>query len=251
MIDAHIHADTRPYEDFGRMVIAGIDTAITCSHDPLRMTTSDVVFDHFQRLLDDDISRAAENGLKLYAALGIHPRGIPRDYERVLKELPSYLKNEDVVAIGELGLESGLKLEEEVLKKQLILAETLKMKAIVHTPRENKEEITKIIIRIIEEFTDPSMVLVDHVDQEIVNYLIDFEGMLGITIQPKKMTPDEAIQLIYEYGSDGFILNSDMSSSPSDPLSVPKMVHKMRLSGFDDKDIRRVSYLNASEFFRI
>ena len=40
MIDAHIHADTRPYEDFEIMAIAGVEAAITCAHDPLKMRYS-------------------------------------------------------------------------------------------------------------------------------------------------------------------------------------------------------------------
>ena len=66
MIDSHIHADTRPYEDFEKIVIAGVEKAITCAHDPLKMSTSDVVFDHWNRILNNDIKRAAENGLKLF-----------------------------------------------------------------------------------------------------------------------------------------------------------------------------------------
>ena len=38
MIDAHIHADTRPYEDFEIMAIAGVEKAVTCAHDPMKMS---------------------------------------------------------------------------------------------------------------------------------------------------------------------------------------------------------------------
>lgn len=241
MIDSHIHADTRPYEDFEMMKIAGIKKAITCAHDPLKMSTSDVVFDHWDRILSNDIKRAASNGLKLYAAIGIHPRSISADYERALEKLPCYLKNDIVVAVGEIGLETASKLEKEVFKRQLKLAESLEMKVIVHTPRRNKKEVTGVITSIIEENIDPEMVIIDHVDKSIVDDVIEFGSMLGITVQPLKMTPEEAVSLISEYGFEKFTLNSDMSSSPSDPLSVPKTVHKMRLAGFEEKDIDKVS----------
>ncbi|MBM4241528.1 MAG: hypothetical protein FJ150_07715 [Euryarchaeota archaeon] len=251
MIDAHIHADTRPYEDFEKIAIAGIHAAITCAHDPLRMSTADVVLDHFHRLLNNDISRAGENGLKLHVALGIHPRSISKDFEKVFEKLEYLLKNELVVAIGEIGLEKASKSEIEIFKRQLLLAETLDMKTIVHTPRVNKREITKITVQIIEENLDPSMVLIDHVDKTIVSDLIDFGTMLGLTVQPKKMNPDEAVSIMQEYGFERFILNSDMSSSPSDPLSVPKTVHKMILAEFEDRIINRVSSENAIQYFRI
>lgn len=249
MIDSHVHADTRPYEDFEKMAVAGIESAVTCAHDPLKMSISDVVFDHWNRILNNDVKRAAENGLKLYVALGIHPRSISKDFERALEKLPSFLENDSIVAIGEIGLETASESEKNIFKKQLQLAEALKMKVIVHTPRRNKKEITQITTSIIEENIDPRMAVIDHVDSTIVNDVIEMGSMLGLTVQPKKMTPDEAVSILNEYGFEKFALDSDMSSSPSDPLSVPKTVHKIKLAGFDKKDIRKVSKDNAARFF--
>ena len=251
MIDSHIHADTRPYEDFEIMKIAGIKKSVTCAHDPLKMSTSDVVFDHWNRILNNDVKRAADNGLKLYAALGIHPRSISADFERALEKLPNFLKNDIVVAVGEIGLETASESEKEIFKRQLKLAQSLEMKVVVHTPRRNKKEITKVTTSIIEENIDPEMVIIDHVDKSIIDDVIELGSMLGITVQPLKMTPEEAVSLISEYGFEKFTLDSDMSSSPSDPLSVPKTVHKMRLVGFEEKFIAKVSNENASKFFGI
>ncbi|MGZ7118960.1 MAG: TatD family hydrolase [Methanobacterium sp.] len=251
MIDSHIHADTRPFEDFEIMNMAGIEKAVTCAHDPLNMSTSDVVFDHWDRILNNDLKRAAKNGLKLYAALGIHPRSISVDFNRALDKLPSILQNENVVAVGEIGLENASQLEKEIFKTQLELADELKMKVVVHTPRQNKKEITKITASIIEENINPEMVIIDHVDNSIIHDVIEIGSMLGITVQPQKMTPEEAIVLLSDYGFEKFTLDSDMSSSPSDPLSVPKTVHKMRIDGFAEKDIDKVSTGNAARFFGI
>lgn len=251
MIDSHIHADTRPYEDFEMMKIAGIKKAVTCAHDPLKMSTSQVVFDHWDRILSNDVKRAASNGLEIYTSLGIHPRSIATDYEVVLEKLPDYLKNDIVVAVGEIGLETASKSEKEIFKRQLKLAESLEMKVVVHTPRRNKKEVTGVTTSIIEENIDPERVIIDHVDKSIVDDVIELGSMLGITVQPLKMTADEAISLVSDYGVEKFMLNSDMSSSPSDPLSVPKTVHKMRLAGFEEKDIDKVSNENASIFLGI
>jgi len=139
MIDAHIHADTRPYEDFEKMAIAGINKTITCAHDPLPMKVSAVTVEHIQRLLEVDAQRAKENGIKLYVAAGIHPRSMPRDYNKVIKNLPQILEDKRVVAIGEIGIEKGTQLEIKVLKEQLKLADELKIPVIVHTPQKQKE----------------------------------------------------------------------------------------------------------------
>jgi uncharacterized protein len=251
MIDAHIHADTRAYEDFEAMAIAGVESAITCAHDPLRMSTSAVVLDHLLRIMTTDVKRAADNGVKLYSAVGIHPRSICKDFEVVLDILPSLLRNEGVVALGEIGLETASSAEKHVFKKQLQMAQELQMKVIVHTPRRKKRDITPITLSLINEFIDPSLVQIDHVDGSIIDFLVDFEGILGLTVQPQKMTPQEALELMEEYGFDKFVLDSDMSSSPSDPLSVPKTVHTMRIVGIKESDIEKVSRSNVSQFYGI
>jgi hypothetical protein len=65
------------------------------------------------------------------------------------------------------------------------------------------------------------------------------------------MTPQEAVELLDEYGTERFMLDSDMSSSPSDPLSVPKTVHELKLAGFKNKDIEDVSQGNVSLFYKL
>ncbi len=251
MIDAHIHADTRPYEDFEKMVVAGVEKAISCAHDPLRMSSSDVVLDHINRIMESDTKRAANNGLKLFTAIGVHPRSISPDYIIVLDKLPELLDNENVVAIGEIGLENASDLEIEVFKKQLRLAQDLGLKVIVHTPRTNKKKITEITASLIEDNIDTSLVQIDHVDATIIKRVKNFDGILGLTVQPQKMTSEEAVIIMDEYGYDQFVLDSDMSSSPSDPLSVPKTVHKLRIAGVDERNIKKVSKTNAADFFKI
>lgn len=249
MIDSHIHADTRPYEDFERMAVAGIKKAITCAHDPMKMSTSDVILDHINRIMENDPKRAGENGLKLYSAIGVHPRSICKDYDQVIKKIPDLIEDKKVVAIGEIGLETTSSHEVEAFKKQLKLAQDLEFKVIVHTPRTHKIEVTNVTATIIEENIDTSLVLIDHVDSSIIDRVKEFDGILGLTVQPHKMTSDEAVQLLDSYGYDKFVLDSDMSSSPSDPLSVPKTVHKLRKAGVESKNIKKVSHGNAAKFF--
>lgn len=253
MIDAHIHADCRPYEDFEDMAVAGIEYALTLAHDPMRMSNSAVVLDHFHRILENDFSRAEKNGLTLKAALGLHPRSICPDYEVVLQKLPDFLNQDEVIALGEVGLESASELEQEVFRTQLLMAGEMGMKVTVHTPRRNKREVTIKTLSIINDTIDPGLVVVDHVDPSIIDLMADFDGMMGVTVQPQKMTPTEAVELLdeifEEYGSERFMLDSDMSSSPSDPLSVPKTVHQLKLAGWDDKKIKKLSHDNATAFY--
>ncbi|MEJ8543031.1 TatD family hydrolase [Methanothermobacter wolfeii] len=251
MIDSHIHADTRPFEDFEAMAVSGIREAVTCAHDPLEMLSSDVVMAHFRRILKVDPHRAALNGLKLHTALGVHPRAIPHDYMKVLEELPELLSDPSVVAVGEIGLDSGSETEMNVFIEQLRIADETDRRVIVHTPRSGKEEITPLIADLLSQHIDERRAVIEHVNMDVIPLLIESDFMLGLTVQPEKLTPQEAVQILKEYGTDRFVLNSDMSSSPSDPLSVPRTVHRMRISGFGEGDIMRVSEKNIRKFLKI
>jgi predicted metal-dependent TIM-barrel fold hydrolase len=65
------------------------------------------------------------------------------------------------------------------------------------------------------------------------------------------MDKHEAISILDEYGFDRFLLNSDISNKPSDPLSVPKTIRELERLGYDNKDIEKISHKNAEEFFEI
>ncbi|MCQ8905185.1 MAG: TatD family hydrolase [Methanothermobacter sp.] len=251
MIDSHIHADTRPIEDFDLMAVSGVEEAVTCAHDPLEALSSDVILAHLRRLLMVEPGRASSRGLKLHVALGIHPRAIPPDPGRVLEELPGLLKNPSVVAVGEIGLDSGSEIEKRVFVEQLQMADELGFPVIVHTPRTGKPEVTPRIVDLIGENIDEDRAVVEHVNMDVLPDLIETECILGLTVQPEKLTPSEAVDILREYGTERFVLNSDMSSAPSDPLSVPRTVHRMRMEGFGRREIRRVSRENIKDILKI
>jgi predicted metal-dependent TIM-barrel fold hydrolase len=125
------------------------------------------------------------------------------------------------------------------------------MKVVVHTPRRKKREVTQRTLSIIAENINPTQVQLDHVDASIVDLALEYGGLMGLTVQPLKVSPGEAVELLEEYGCEGFVLNSDMSSSPSDPLSVPKTVHQMRLAGLGEDEVEMVSHQNAADFYGI
>ena len=74
MIDTHMHADSRSSEDFEKMFIGGIDTAITCSFYPYKIDNNpEILLNHLNRILNFEPRRAGEYGLDLKVALGIYP----------------------------------------------------------------------------------------------------------------------------------------------------------------------------------
>lgn len=251
MIDTHMHADSRSGEDFKEMYIAGIDTAITCSFYPYRIEHEIVLLNHLNRILELDTSRAREYGLDLKVALGIHPANANVNPEKIFENLYQWIDKKQIVAIGEIGLEDLTENELNVFKKQLDIADETNSKVIIHTPRKNKKEVLKEILNILPQHLDEKQAVVDHINPQVVGDVIDTDCMLGLTVQPQKMDKTEAISILNEYGFDKFLLNSDISNKPSDPLSVPKTVRELKKQGYDKREIDKVSHENALNFFNI
>lgn len=249
MIDTHIHADARSGEDFEKMYLAGIDTAITCSYYPYRIDHEIVLLNHLNRILDYDTRRAKEHGIDLKVALGIHPTNTSVKGEKIYENLYKWIENGNIVAIGEIGLEDLTKNEIEAFKRQLDIASQTDSKVIIHTPRKNKKEVLKVILDILPQHINENQAVIDHINHDIIEDVIDTDCMLGLTVQPQKLDENDAIAILDEYGFDRFLLNSDMSNKASDPLSVPKTIRKLQKLGYNKNNVDKISHENAENFF--
>lgn len=250
IIDAHLHADTRPVENFKDMKIAGISSIITLAHDPLEMKKSNVTLEHFNRIVYQEPKRITNEGINVYCAVGIHPRAIPEDYENVLEKLPEYMALDNTIAVGEIGLETTASLEQEVFIKQLKYADENNYNIIVHTPRSNKKEVSKTTIKLLDEYINPKLVQLDHIDFSIIDMVIDKEYTLGITVQPLKMSPESTFEMLEEYGYEKFVLDSDISSAPSNHMSLPETKHLLEKNSVSKENIDKVTYKNVEKFYQ-
>lgn len=251
MIDTHMHADSRSSEDFENMYLAGIKTAITCSYYPYKIEHEIILLNHLNRILEYDTKRAKEYGLDLKVALGIHPSNTIKNPELIYENLYNWIENNQIVAIGEIGLEDLTEAEINTFKKQLDIANETNSKVIIHTPRKNKKEVLKKILEILPQHLNENQAVIDHINPNTIDDAIDTDCMLGLTVQPQKMNKFEAISILDEYGFNKFLLNSDISNKPSDPLSVPKTIRELERLGYNADDINKISHENAQKFFEI
>lgn len=246
-----MHADARSGEDFKEMYCAGIETAITCSYYPYKIPHEMILLNHLNRILELDTKRAKEHGLDLKVALGIHPTNSNINPDTIFESLYGWIESKQIVAIGEIGLEDLTDNEITIFKQQLDIARETDSKVIIHTPRKNKKEVLKVILDIIPQHIDESQAVIDHINPQVVGDVINTDCMLGLTVQPQKMDKFEAISILDEYGFDKFLLNSDISNKPSDPLSVPKTVDELAKQGYEKSEIEKVASVNAQKFFKI
>ena len=251
MIDTHMHADSRSSEDFEKMYLAGIKTAITCSFYPYKIENETILLNHLNRILEYDTKRAKEYGLDLKVALGIHPANTIENPQTIYDNIYEWIENNQIVAIGEIGLEDLTDAEISIFKKQLDIADETKSKVIIHTPRKNKKEVLTEILEILPNHLDEKQAVIDHINPNVVEDAIESDCMLGLTVQPQKMDKEDAIAILDEYGFDRFLLNSDISNKPSDPLSVPKTVRELEKQEYAKADIEKISHKNAQNFFNL
>jgi len=261
MIDPHIHIDTRTCEDLGLMSMAGIAAVVTQVYYPhIHVTiTSNTIFDYYDRIINFEPPRTRAELIETYIGLGVSMVSVPTDWQKVLEELPKYLKNERVVCIGEIGLEPASKtaelaMQEDLLKAQLKAAKDNNLPAVFHTPFTEKEKwIEKYGYLIEDAKVDKNKVLIDHADGSVVKLIWDIGCHAGITVQPwRKVTPLQAAKIV-EAGEnlDRLMLDSDASVLPSDPLSVPKAAFEMRKLGVQDSNIQKVVLENPTRFYNL
>jgi len=252
-IDPHTHMDERGPEDFRTMGIAGIRNVVTLAHPPMRVTIPEILLEHYHRLLEFEVRRGRENGVNVLVGIGVHPSAIPEEgVERIFNIMPLLLKEERVVCIGEIGLQTGMKLEELIFQSHLKFSEERPL--IVHTPRREKERILERTIEILKSFeVEPERVLIDHVDERTVKRVLEFGSYAGLTVQPGKLEPEDVMRILEmcdEEEKRRLIVDSDLGSYPSDPLSVAKTAHHL-ISRGAEKEAKLLCSENARRFLGI
>lgn len=250
IVDSHTHVSLLPFEGLESMALAGVRKIIGC---PIFFgaTYAETLFDQFHQMLTLSTSNAAQNGIKLFVTVGIHPMGTPENWPRVIDALPSYLNMSDVVGLGEIGLHEGNKREQDVLREQLKIAKEYSVPVIIHTPPQRRVEITHKTIEIAAAVEmEPGKMIIDHANLDIINLIEDFRAIPGLTIRQEGLTPHSLLNHLERFSRG--VLNSDYSNlKPNDPLGVPRAVRYLELNGAFPEIIARIARYNAEELFGI
>jgi predicted metal-dependent TIM-barrel fold hydrolase len=96
----------------------------------------------------------------------------------------------------------------------------------------------------------PSMVIVDHNNEETVKEVLDRGFWAAFTIYPfTKMGNERMVEIVKQYGPERIMVNSAADWGISDPLAVPKTAALMKQHGISDEAIKLVTYKNAIAAF--
>lgn len=253
-IDPHIHMVSRTTDDYQRMAQAGCvaitEPAFWAGYD---RSSPQGFFDYFRQLTDTEPKRAAQYGINHYCWLCINPKeaedvGFARE---VISLIPDFLECENVLGIGEIGLNKNSKNELIILEEQLALAEKMNQLVLVHTPHlEDKLKGTMLIMDAIENTNlQPDRVLIDHVEEHTIRAVIDRGFWAGMTLYPdSKCTPQRAADIIELHGTERLWINSAGDWGPSDPLAVPKCRVELASRGHTSTLIDTISFRNPQTF---
>ncbi|MEA3506250.1 MAG: TatD family hydrolase [Elusimicrobiota bacterium] len=197
---------------------------------------------------------------KVWAAAGIHPHAASRFSEKqeLLKKL---LSKDKVVALGEIGLDfyynnSEPEVQKEIFKKQLAMAEAKKLPVIIHSRSAFSETIDILdnyssLSVLIHCFTGSRKELAAFLERD---YYIAIGGVVTF---PKA---DELRAAAAEIPADRLLLETDspylaprpVRGKRNSPENVKYIAARMaRLSNRPVKEVIRITYYNALDFFNI
>jgi predicted metal-dependent TIM-barrel fold hydrolase len=253
-IDPHIHMTSRTTSDYQAMQEAGIVAIIEPAFWLGQPRTEVGSFkDYFSSIVGWEPFRSSQFGIKHYCTIGLNSKEANNVElsEKVMELLPLYALKDNVVAIGEIGYDDQTAAEDKFFRAQIELAKEVELPIMVHTPHRDKKNGTIKSMDVLEEHGfDPSMVVIDHNNEETVKSVLDRGYWAAFTIYPKtKMGSDRMVEVVKQYGSERIIVDSSADWGVSDPLSVPKTANLMLEKGIDPKDVHKTCYHNALEAY--
>lgn len=139
MIDTHSHINFEDYKENFEFFLQDIkDNEVEA-----------VIIPGVEPSTFDEIISYCEKYEMLYGAIGIHPSEAKTYTEDVEKEIYEKCKHNKIIAIGEIGLDyyweqETKELQKEVFRKQLKIAEGLKLPVLIHD-REAHEDTFELI----------------------------------------------------------------------------------------------------------
>lgn len=254
IFDPHCHMISRVTDDYESMALCGIRAVVEPAFwlgEPRKRAGS--FYDYFDHISNFERERAANYLIDHYCCIAVNPRESNNVELRneVLAEMPRWLANPSVVAVGEIGFDDITDAEEESIRLQFEMAREHDMLVLVHTPHVEKLRGTERTLAIIEDLGfPPERVIMDHNTEETIAVARASGCWCGHTVYPvTKLSPERAVNILEKHGLEKMLVNSSCDWGPADPLMVPRTVLEMRRRGFSDEEIKKVVWDNPVAFF--
>jgi len=254
IIEPHIHMYSRTTDDYVAMYKADIRVCVEPSFwMGVNRRYAGTFFDYFQLILEFETVRASRFGIDHYTAVSLNPKEAEDTAlaTEVINGLAPYLDHPRCVALGEIGFNNNTPNEEAAFVRQLHIAKARRMPVIIHLPHVDKLRGAKRTAEILKfEGMDPNRVLIDHNTEETIRLSRDTGCYAGMTVYPiSKLDPERVSAIIREYGADRMIVDGSADWGVSDPLSLVKVVDRLRRDGVSEDSILKLVSANAMALY--
>jgi hypothetical protein len=253
-IDPHAHMTSRTTDDYEAMRNAGVVALIEPAFWLGQPRTEPGTFkDYYSSLVGWERFRAGQFGIRHYCTIGLNSKESNNEplAEKVMDLLPLFAAKEGVVGIGEIGYDDQTAAEDKYFRLQLELAKELDLPVQIHTPHRDKKRGTSRSMDVcVEHGIDPSLVIIDHNNEETVKEVLDRGFWAAFSIYPKtKMGNERMAEIVRHYGPERIMVNSACDWGISQPLAVPMTAALMLERGIPVEHISAVTYSNALAAF--
>ena len=255
LIEPHIHMYSRTTDDYQRMFDAGIRAVVEPSFWlGSHRRYAGTFFDYFQLICEFEASRAERFGIDHYAAVAYNPKEASNTklVDEVLAGIDEYIAHPRCVAIGEIGFDKLNDAEEVAFRAQLEIARDNDMPVIIHISHTDKLACIRRMIPIIRSVGhDERKIYLDHNTEETIGIALSETACLcGLTVYPiSKLEPQQASAIIDEHGADRILVSGSADWGISDPVSLPKVLARMKADGHSDETLRKIGFENANAFY--
>ena len=254
IIEPHIHMISRTTDEYMAMRAHGIRVCVEPSFwQGANRRYAGSFFDYFRLSLEFEHTRAARFGVDHWSAIGMNPKEAEdrKLADEVIDGMGEYLDHPRCVALGEIGFNNITENEEHALVRQLRLAEERKMPVVLHLPHFNKLKGIKRVLEIIAgEGLTRERIDIDHNVEETIALALESGCYAGMTVYPySKLSPERVSAMIREHGHERVIVNGSADWGISDPLSLVKVIERLRADGFGEEVIEQITYHTPMAFY--
>lgn len=251
MIETHCHLDylkSQPLEETLRLCHeAGVDKIVTIAVSPDNL---------------DSVLEIAKNNPEVYCTQGIHPHDAKLfsvDVEEIIKR---NLKNEKVIAVGEIGLDyhydnSPRDIQKEVFRRQLTIAIDNNKPVVIHT-REAEEDTSGILSELASKLTRKGVVHSFTSSPELAHTVLKLGFYIGINGIVTFKNADNVREIVALTPLERILIETDspfLAPVPhrgreNAPFLLPFVAQKIaELKNVSVDEVIRVTTKNAQDLF--
>ena len=245
-VDSHAHINYDMYEDLDEVINTATENnvmkVVNCSED--LKNSLDVIALH-------------KKYSNLYPAVGIHPQNVDKSNIGDINKLEQIIKNENVVALGEIGLDyyySRDNREKQILffEKQLELSKKYDLPVIIHC-----RNATDDLLRILKKSDVKGVIHCFSGSVETARELIKLGYYLGVggilTFKNSKLVDvikSIPIEYILLETDSPFLTPEPFRKYKNEPKYIPIIAEKLaQLKEIDVNEVMKITTNNANSVF--